>query len=106
MTPVQLTTIAGIVLSLFFSYVPGVNARFAALLPEYKRLIMLGLLLVTSLVIFGLSCWTATAPDLPGVTCDLPGAVDLFWTFLAAVIANQATFAISPQPKAVRESKR
>lgn len=95
MTPDELSAIAGVVLSLFFSYWPGLKWRFKKLRPEYKRLIMLGLLFVTALGIFGLSCWQIFAI----VACTRDGAIGLFRIFVIAVIANQATFQISPKPK-------
>jgi hypothetical protein len=49
----ELCVAAGLLLSLGFSYVPGLSEWFAALAPTYKRLLMLaGLLLVTSRVVF------------------------------------------------------
>jgi hypothetical protein len=100
-TPEMLALIAGVVLSLVFSYVPGLNTKFAALDPTYKRLIMLGILVLTAGAIFGLSC----ASVLIGVTCDKPGLMQLITILILSVIANQSTFAISPLTNAVQIAK-
>ena len=95
MTEATLALYSGILLSWFFSYVPGLNKKFDALQTGYKRLIMLGSLAIVSLGVFGISClgWL----DL-GVTCDQAGGIALLQTFILATIANQSAYAISPQP--------
>ena len=96
-----LASIAGIVLSLAFSYVPGLSPRFALLEPVYKRLIMVVLILVVALCSFGLSC----AGWWPTVTCDQAGLAGLIESFVAALIANQATYLLSPVSPAVKTAK-
>lgn len=93
MTSEQLGSIAGVVLSLVFSYVPGVRDQFAALETTVKRLIMAGLLLLVAVGALALSC----ANVVPAVECSQAGAVTLIETFIAALVANQAAFLISPQ---------
>jgi hypothetical protein len=90
MTSENLARFAGIVLSLAFSYVPGLQEKYNALSGIYKRLIMAGALVVVAGAIFGLSC----AGVMDGVTCTKEGAVGLVQVFIAAVIANQATYAL------------
>ena len=51
MTSESLASLAGILLSLVFSYVPGLNTRFDGLEPIYKRLVMLAALLVATGII-------------------------------------------------------
>ena len=98
----ELSALAGIGLSLLFSYVPKLNTKFAALAPEYKRLIMLGLLAVFAFGVYGVSClgWFET-----GITCDQSGIISLVKAFVAAAVANQAAFALTPQTQAVRSAK-
>jgi hypothetical protein len=98
MTAVLLSSIVAIVLSLLFSYVPGLNTWYAALTGEWKRVGMAVLLLLTAGAVFGLSC----AQVLTYVTCDQVGAIGLVKIFVAALIANQATFVISPQTVTVK----
>jgi hypothetical protein len=102
MTADGLALYAGVVLSLLFSYVPGLNTWFAGLEAIYKRLIMLGLLLLTAGVIYGIAClgwggWFGLA-----LTCDKKGLVELVQAFILAMIANQAAYQITPQTAAVR----
>jgi hypothetical protein len=105
MTATELSFVAGALLSLAFSYVPGLNSKFAALEPEKKRLVMLGLLALVSLVVFGLGC-AGFAADLGlSVTCDRAGAVGLLKAFLGAVVANQAMYSLSPRTLAVKLAK-
>ncbi len=94
-TAEELSTMAGILLSLGFSYIPGVRERFDALQPTHKRLVMLGLLLACALGVFGLSCLDTGLPPL--AACTREGAWQLGRIFVAALIANQAAFALSPQ---------
>ena len=102
MTATELSALAGIVLSLIFSYIPGLNTKFASWSSEAKRLVMLGVLLLTALVVYGVGClgWVST-----GIACTTAGALDLLKIFIAAVIANQAVYSISPQTLSVREAK-
>ena len=102
MTATELSALAGIVLSLIFSYVPGLNAKFASWSSEAKRLVMLGVLLVTALAVYGVGClgWVNT-----GIACTTAGALDLLKIFVAAIVANQAVYSISPQLPSVRTAK-
>lgn len=96
MTPETLSSLAAILLSLVFSYVPGLAPKYEALDPTLKRLIMLAALLVISLGAYGLAC-AGWSTDL-NVICTQTGAYGLAKTFLAALIANQSTYLISPKP--------
>ena len=94
-----ISSIAGVLLSLAFSYIPGAKDWFAKLSGEYKRLVMLGSLLLASAAVMLLAC-TGWAADLGiNITCDRPGLVQLLTAFLAAFVSNQATFQITPKSK-------
>lgn len=95
MDEAQLSMIAGTVLSLLFSYVPGLKGWYEKLSADFKRLVMLVVLLVTSGAIYGLSC----AGWLDMVACDKEGLIGLVNIFFAALVANQATYLISPERK-------
>lgn len=95
MTPESLSAIAGMILSLIFSYVPKVNEWFAAKDPTIKRLLMAGLLLLVAAGALGLSC----AQVITSVECSQNGLLNLITAFIAALVANQATYQISPQKK-------
>ena len=98
MTSDQLGAVAGVVLSLACSYVPGLRDWFAGLDGDRKRVIMLAALVVVSLGAFGLTC--AGVLGGTAVQCSQKGAIDLFWAFAAALVANQAAYLISPGRKA------
>ena len=106
MSETELAAGAGVLLSLAFSYVPGLSTKFAALAPEKKRLIMLGLLALVAGGSFGLSCAGLIA-DLAGVAvaCDRAGALGLVRIFALAVVFNQGAYLISPQTQAVAQIK-
>ena len=92
----ELSAAAGVALSLGFSYIPGLQETFNRLEPTYKRLVMLALLALAAGAAYALGCL-----GLLNVDCSQAGAWGLLRTFLAAVIANQAAFSISPAPRAV-----
>ena len=100
-TPDALALFAGAGLSLVFSLVPGLNTKFAALLAEYKRGIMLVLLLLTAGIIYGLGCGQLLTTNIP---CTQAGVVRLAYLFIEAAMANQTTYAITPLPQAVKEA--
>ena len=93
MSAEQLAAIAGVILSLLFSYVPGLSDWYGALDPTKKRLVMAVLLLAVAAGVFGASCGKLVA----GVTCDKAGALALISAFITALVANQAAYQISPR---------
>lgn len=92
-----LTMIAGAALSLAFSYIPGLNSKFDGLAPEYKRLIMAGLMLAIAAAAYGLACAGLGEQLGIPVACDQAGAIGLLRAWLLAVIANQAAYAVTPR---------
>jgi len=102
MTAETLSMIVGVILSLIFSYVPGLSSKFASLSPEYKRLILLGLLVLVSLGILGVACAGSSEVFGLTITCDEAGIVDLIKILMLAIIANQGVYAISPRTKSMR----
>jgi len=100
MTSEELAMVAGIILSLISSYVPKVSDWYAKRNATEKRLIMAVLLLVVAGGAFGLSC----AKIVLAVACTREGALGLVYSFIFALIANQATYAISPRRASGRAS--
>jgi galactitol-specific phosphotransferase system IIC component len=98
MTATQLSTISAIVLSLVFSYIPGIKEAWDQQNGIQKRIYMLLCLVIVTGASFGLACLPMFA-NLVNIQCTQAGAVALFTAFIQAMIANQATFLISPQPK-------
>ena len=85
--------IAGIVLSLAFTYLPGLKTWFAQ--SKWQALIMLGIILVVSAAYFGLACTTLAAQLGIAVACTSGGAVALALVFVKIVVANQATYLLT-----------
>jgi hypothetical protein len=109
-----LTIILGVVLTLLASYIPGVAVWYDKLGEKsdgsndngtLKRLVMLGVLLLITGSIYGLSC-TSWGPLLGiAVSCDQPGAAKLILAFIYAIMANQSVYKISPEAPWVKEAR-
>ena len=105
MTTETLVLVAGVILSLLFSYIPGLNVKFAALGSEVKRLIMLVLVVLVGGVAFLLSC-TGLGEGLGIViACTQGGALTLIQAIVLAAIGNQTAYMLSPETKAVVRAK-
>ena len=99
MSAQHLSAISGVLLSLAFMYIPGLAPKFDALEPTYKRLIMLGLLVVVAASIYGLSCAGIGEAWGINISCDQSGLEALVANFVLAMIANQSIYQISPRPE-------
>lgn len=102
MTSATLSLIAGTLLSLIFSYVPGARDRFDPLNPTHKRLIMLGLLMISAASVYGVSCLGWGASWGITIVCDRAGALTLLEQLILAIIANQSVYALSPRLPRIR----
>jgi hypothetical protein len=112
MTPDLISTAAAIILSLAASYLPGFSTWFDQYSPNHKRLLMLGLMALTTAAAFGFSCLpfgqtgAGFAAEMGiNVTCDHPGLIALLRAFVLAAIANQTTFQLSPQKECPSETR-
>ena len=112
MSATILSTAAGALLSLLFSYVPGFKDWYARLGSEAKdggtrkRLVMLALLVLVALGSFGLGCLGlgfAGAESAQPPACEPGGMWQLVQALVSALMANQATYLISPKKKGVGE---
>lgn len=99
MTAETLSLLAGAVLSLLFSYVPGLNSWFDTIKPEFKRLTMAGLTFVVAAAAYGLSCAGLGEQLKIAVVCDQAGAIALVQAWVLALVANQATYGVTPRRK-------
>ena len=95
MTDNIIASMAGALLSLLFGYAPGLRPWYEALEPTRKALVMAGLLLAAAAVLYVAACYT---PWPVGVTCDENGFWQLARLFMAALVANQATYLIGVKP--------
>ena len=105
MTVEQIAAIVGIVLSLGFTLIPGLNAKFAGLAGDVKMSVMGILDILVGVAVFGLAC----APGFTflglTVTCDAQGLAGLVNVIIAAIIANQGVNLVIPKPQAVKAAK-
>jgi uncharacterized membrane protein len=90
-----LAALTGVVISLLFSYVPGLSTWYDALDGTKKRLVMLGVLLIVAAGAFGASC----AGIAQYAACDTSGAKQMLDAFIAAAVANQVTHKFTPDNK-------
>jgi len=97
MTPEYLSSLAGILLSLLASYLPGFSPWFDNLEPNLKQLFMLLLILAAAIGSYGVSCGGWGDLVNPLVACATAGVIIIAKAFIAALIANQAAYAISPR---------
>lgn len=100
MTSDLIASIAGVVLSLLFSYLPGLSAWYGELSGDKKRLIMLGMLALVAGGMYALDCGgllVKVAPDVAGMCTAADGWVQVVRAFVLAMIANQSAYAISPK---------
>jgi hypothetical protein len=101
LSPETLSMLAGVLLTLAFSYIPGLNVWYQTLTATWKSLLMLGLLIVVSAGAFGLSC----AGWIDGLACTQVDLKSLVWCLVLAIIANQSVYKLSPPTSAVMAAK-
>lgn len=91
-----LPVLVGILISLIFSYFPGVQSWYDWHTGDQKRVIMLAALLTVGVVYFLLSCtaWAARLGIV--VACTTDGAYLVLVAFTNAIIANQTTHLLTP----------
>lgn len=70
MSAETLLLIAGVVLSLAFSLIPGLKGWYNKQESEIKQLIMLGLVVLSAATVFGLSCANVMADLWPAYAVD------------------------------------
>ncbi len=101
--PEAIMTVAGAVVSLLFSYFPVLRTRFAALTPEAKSGVMIGLLLLIGASLFGLGCAGLVNT---GVGCDRAGVTRTVVALGMALATNQGMWGITKNllPGDVRKS--
>ena len=99
LTPAMLSSVAGVLLSLSFNYIPGWRVKYGELPSEKKSLIMLVALLLTTGIIFAFVKWGALIPN------EEYNAWSFLWMFFLSVYGNQITYAISPLPTDVKTAK-
>lgn len=97
-----LASVVGVIISLVFSYFPKLKEAFAVISSEAKSGIMLGLLAIVTASITALDYFNVIDA---GIAFDGQWVAHIVWVFISAVIANQATYKISPQTASVKDAK-
>lgn len=92
-----INAIAAMLISVAVSYFPGVSAWYQALSGEHKRLVMLALLALSTAAITGLACAGLGAEFGLEVACNRSGLILIVRAFIAALVANQATYLMTPK---------
>ena len=91
--PDNIISVAAVILSVLFAYTPKLSDWYYSLDGTKKRLIMLGVLIVTVLLVFGGACMGIVT----GIACDKPSAMQLVQALLIAIVLNQSTDSILPK---------
>lgn len=104
MTVETLSLAAGALLSLLFSYIPGISGWFDKKDTTVKRLIMAGALLVIAVLVFAAGCANLQIPGVQ-IECSAQGAWLLVQVFLLALVANQGTYQITGASSAKKDTK-
>ena len=96
----DLTVIVGVVVATFFRYFPRVAEWYESQDTQNKQLIMLGVLVLTTLGVFGAGC---AGLANTGLSCDADGAKQLLNAFLRVLVGNQSAAAILPKRQDVKD---
>lgn len=93
LTPEFLTSAAGILLNVIFTYIPGATDWFERLKPPHKALFMLGLSVVIAGVVYGANCYGwAGGLGLPEAACTQTGLVELARLLAITFASNQVAY--------------
>ena len=103
LTATQLSAIVGVLLSLVFTFIPGLKTWYASLDATKKPVVMVVALFLTTAVIFGLACLPSSPYQY--FTCDIAGFWQAVALFVSALIANQATYLITSPYKPSAKAK-
>lgn len=93
-----LVSIAAVILSLAFAYLPGLREKYDQLDAAGKARVMGASLIIVAVAVFVLACANVLVLFGLEVACTPASAVQLFQLLIAALIANQATFQLAVRP--------
>lgn len=88
MTENAYAALAGVVMSLIFTYFPYLKDKYAALRPDYQQLIQLGVLAILVFGRLGLGCLGRD----PTFQCTQDGTWQAIQAYVLAVLANAGTY--------------
>lgn len=88
---ITLSSIAGVILSLLFQYIPGLSDWYEAQTSQLKAGVMLACLVVATVVLYSASC----NDFISVIACDEQGLKTLALAFVMALAGNQSTHQIA-----------
>lgn len=102
-TALVASVLAGL-LSLAFTLIPKLNARFAALEKEVKTAIQAGLSALIAVAIYVIACTPSLSVGFP-VACPTGGFWELAFTIFSSIVTNQGVYLGTPKPAALKAAK-
>ena len=87
--------VAGVILSLLFKYIPGLDVWYSEQKPTSKELIMLGIMVVAVGGAYGLSCFGW----LDIYACGPEGLKQAVFALVGAVLGNQGAYSMLSNQK-------
>jgi hypothetical protein len=109
LTGAVLLSIIGALLSVVFTWFPGLNTWYAGLQKDAQSGVMLGLLVLAAAVVMALGCFNLIV--VVGLVCTGPGilnmVINLAVGLIGAMVANQGTYGLTKNlaPKKVMRIK-
>jgi len=103
LTQESLAVVAGGVLSVIFSFVPGLNVWFAAKPENLKRILMAFYLAVLVGALFGGMCLGIFY--ITGAVCDQITAIQFIYLWMLAAVSNQSIYSLTPRLQRVEAAK-
>ena len=99
----MLILIAGTVISVLFSYIPHLNTWYASQSEEYKKLFMLGVLVLVTGSIYAMGCYEIL--NVQNFVCGRESLLEFVGVLLYTIATNQGVYKITPQTEAVKLAK-
>jgi hypothetical protein len=97
----MLSGFGGLLLSLCFNYIPGLRTKYAGLTSEQKS----GVMALALILVVGLLAASSCAKLWVMVSCDKVGFMQLASMLGTALVVNQASYKLTPQPDDVKAAK-
>jgi hypothetical protein len=105
LTPEAVAAVLAGIMSLAFTLIPGLNAKFAALSEDVKRAVQAGLSVLIAVVIYAVACTPSISAGFP-FACPTGGAWGLLVTIFLAVTINQGVYAGTPRPSSLKAARK
>jgi len=104
LNPEAVAAVLAGLLSLAFTLIPGLNAKFAALATDVKTAVMGGLSALIAILLYIIACTPALSSGFP-IACPTGGIWELVMIIFLSVTVNQGVYAGTPKPGAIKAAK-